>query len=121
MAITTQKKNKKNTKVGANNNDIVISLCSYDYKLLDHATSAIVDSVCRTGAEVRGPVPLPTKRERYDTLRSPHVNSISREAWEMKIYSRVITIRQPTGNTMQALQGLNMSVGVNIEIEATTK
>lgn len=118
MAVTKKNKTTK-SKVGVNNN-IVIFLHSYDYELLDSTIREVTMWANKTGADIRGPVPLPTKIERFDVLRSPHVNSTSREAWEMRKHSRVITIYQPSVKTMQALQGLNISAGVNVEIEASS-
>lgn len=100
------------------NNNIVVKLLSCDYELLDSAVRIIIETAKRTGAIVRGPIPLPTKIEKIDLLRSPHVNSISREQLEMRTHKRLMTIEDPSNGTMLGLQKLDLPAGVYVEIEA---
>ena len=97
---------------------IRIKLKAYDYQLLDQAASEIVDTARTTGAKVAGPIPLPTKIERYTVLRSPHVDKTSREQFEIRTHRRLVDITEPTGRTVEALGKLNMPVGVEIKIKA---
>ncbi len=98
-------------------NKIRVKLKAYDYKLVDKSTKEIVETVKRTGADVAGPVPLPTKINRYTVLRSPHVNKKSREQFEIRTYKRLIDILKPTGDTIDALMKLELPAGVYVEIE----
>jgi small subunit ribosomal protein S10 len=99
-------------------NNIVVKLLSCDYELLDSAVRIIIETAKRTGAIVRGPIPLPTKIEKIDLLRSPHVNSTSREQLEMRTHKRLMTIEDPSNGTMLGLQKLELPAGVYVEIEA---
>ena len=94
-----------------------IRLKAYDHRLLDSSAAKIVEAVKRTGAQVSGPVPLPTEKNIYTILRSPHVNKDSREQFEMRTHKRLIDILQPTGKTMDALTHLDLPAGVDIEIK----
>jgi len=96
---------------------IRIRLQAYDYRLLDRSTKGIVDTAKRTGAKVSGPMPLPTRREDYTVLRSPHVNKESREQFEIKIHKRVLDIISPTAKTIDALKKLDLPAGVYVEIK----
>jgi len=96
---------------------IRIKLKAYDHRLLDQSTVEIVESAKRTGAEVAGPVPLPTKREIYTVLRSPHVDKKSREQFQMKTHKRLLDILNPTAKTIDALRKLNLPAGVDVEIK----
>ena len=96
---------------------IRIKLKAYDHRLLDRSTSEIVESARRTGAEVAGPVPLPTKREVYTVLRSPHVDKKSREQFQMKTHKRLLDIVNPTSKTIDALRKLDLPAGVDVEIK----
>ena len=97
---------------------IRIRLKAYDYKLLDQSTSEIVDTARRTGARVAGPIPLPTKINRYTVLRSPHVDKKSREQFEIRTHKRLIDILEPTQQTLDALMKLDLSSGVDVEIKS---
>src|ERR1700751_5650906 len=96
---------------------IRIRLKGYDYRLLDQSILEIVETVKRTGATVIGPIPLPTKISRFTVLRSPHVDKKSREQFEVRIHKRLLDITRPTGQTMEALEKLDIPAGVDIEIK----
>ena len=95
---------------------IRIKLKGYDHRILDQSAAEIVESARRTGAEVSGPVPLPTKREIYTVLRSPHVDKKSREQFQMKTHKRLLDIVNPTSKTVDALRKLDLPAGVDVEI-----
>ena len=96
---------------------IRIRLKAYDHRLLDQSAGEIVDTAKRTGASIAGPVPLPTKINKFTVLRSPHVDKKSREQFEIRIHKRLIDITRPTGQTMEALEKLDIPAGVDIEIK----
>jgi small subunit ribosomal protein S10 len=100
------------------NQKIRVRLKSYDHRLLDRSTKDIVEVVKRTGAKVIGPIPLPTKINRYTVLRSPHVDKKSREQFEMRIHKRLIDIMEPTARTVDALSKLDLPAGVDAEIKS---
>ena len=97
---------------------IRIRLKAYDHKLLDQSASEIVDTARRTGAKVAGPIPLPTKINKWTVLRSPHGDKKSREQFEIRTHKRLIYISEPTSQTVDALSSLNMPAGVDIRIKA---
>ncbi|WP_188317457.1 30S ribosomal protein S10 [Chlamydia gallinacea] len=97
---------------------IRIRLKGFDQQQLDRSTADIVETAKRTGARVAGPIPLPTKREVYTVLRSPHVNKKSREQFEIRTHKRLIDILDPTGKTIDALKMLSLPAGVDIKIKA---
>ena len=97
---------------------IRIRMEAYDHELLDQSSSDIVKEAKRTGARVSGPVPLPTRIERYTVLRSPHVDKKSREQFEIRTHKRLIYIYEPTAQTVEALRKMNMPAGVDIRIKA---
>ena len=97
---------------------IRIRLKSFDYRILDQSTSEIVETAKRTGAKVIGPVPLPTKIQKYTVLRSPHVDKKSREQFEIRTHKRLIDIMEPTPQTLDALTRLDLAAGVDVEIKA---
>ena len=99
------------------NQNIRIRLKAFDHRVLDSSTSEIVDTAKRTGAEVRGPIPLPTKIEKYTVLRSPHVNKKSREQFEIRTHKRLLDIVDPTPQTVDALMKLDLAAGVDVEIK----
>jgi|TARA_R110000787_G_scaffold32913_4_gene86719 small subunit ribosomal protein S10 len=99
------------------NQNIRIRLKAFDHRVLDASTSEIVDTAKRTGAEVRGPIPLPTKIEKYTVLRSPHVNKKSREQFEIRTHKRLLDIIDPTPQTVDALMKLDLAAGVDVEIK----
>jgi len=96
---------------------IRIRLKAFDYKLIDQSAQEIVDTAKRTGAIVKGPIPLPTKKERYDLLRSPHVNKKSRDQFEIRTHLRLMDILDPTDKTVDALMKLELAAGVDVEIK----
>jgi len=101
----------------ASDNRIRIRMEAYDHRILDRSARQIADAAARTGARVSGPVPLPTRIERYTVLRSPHVNKKSREQFEIRTHKRLIDITDPTIHTVDALNNLKMPAGVEIKIK----
>ena len=100
---------------------IRIRLKAYDYRVLDVSTSEIVETAKRTGAQVAGPIPLPTTKNKYCVLRSPHVDKKSREAFEIRTHKRLIDILEPTQQTVDALMKLDLPAGVDVEIKTVQK
>ncbi len=98
------------------NQRIRIRLKSFDYKLIDVSVKEIVDTARRTGAQICGPIPLPTKTERWTVLVSPHVNKDARDQYEIKTYNRLIDIYEPTDKTVDALMKLDLANGVDVQI-----
>ena len=96
---------------------IKIKLKAYDHKLLDRSVSEIVETTRRTGAKVGGPIPLPTMKNKWTVLRSPHVDKKSREQFEIRTHKRILEILEPTPQTVDALMKLDLSGGVDIEIK----
>jgi small subunit ribosomal protein S10 len=96
---------------------IRIRLKAYDYRLLDRSVVEIVETAKRTGANIAGPIPLPTKIKKFTVLRSPHVDKKSREQFEIRTHKRLIDIVQPTPETVDALMKLSLSAGVDVEIK----
>ncbi len=96
---------------------IRIRLKAFDHKILDQSAEKIVETAKRTGAQVSGPIPLPTEKSVYTVLRSPHVNKDSREQFEMRTHKRLIDILEPTSKTVDALMRLDLPAGVDIEIK----
>ncbi|HWQ89091.1 MAG TPA: 30S ribosomal protein S10 [Desulfitobacteriaceae bacterium] len=96
---------------------IRIRLKAFDHKILDQSAERIVETAKRTGAQVSGPIPLPTKKSIYTVLRSPHVNKDSREQFEMRTHKRLIDILEPTPKTVDSLMRLDLPAGVDIEIK----
>ncbi|MEE2654390.1 MAG: 30S ribosomal protein S10 [Pseudomonadota bacterium] len=99
------------------NQSIRIRLKAFDHRVLDTSTHEIVNTAKRTGAEVRGPIPLPTKIEKFTVLRSPHVNKKSREQFEIRTHKRLLDIVDPTPQTVDALMKLDLAAGVDVEIK----
>jgi len=97
---------------------IRIRMQSYDHRVLDQSALEIVETSKRSGARVKGPIPLPTRIERYTVLRSPHIDKKSREQFEIRTHKRLIDIEEPTVKTVDALNKLNMPAGVFIKIKA---
>jgi small subunit ribosomal protein S10 len=91
---------------------------AYDHRILDQSVADIIETAKRTGAKVSGPIPLPTRMERYTVLRSPHVDKKSREQFEMRTHKRLIDIIDPTPKTVDALNKLNMPAGIEVKIKA---
>ena len=105
------------TKQNVGSDKMRIRLKGYDYVVLDQSAEKIVDTAKRTGAQVSGPIPLPTKREVVTILRSPHKHKDSREQFEMRTHKRVIDILYPTQKTVDSLMKLELPAGVEIEIK----
>ena len=99
-------------------NKIRIRLKGYDQRILDRATADIVETAKRTGARVVGPIPLPTRKEVYTVLRSPHVDKKSREQFEMRTHIRLLDLLNPTADTIDKLKVLPIAAGVDIKIKA---
>jgi len=95
---------------------IRIRLKAFDYRLIDQSTQEIVDTAKRTGAQVRGPIPLPTKKERFTILVSPHVNKDARDQYEIRTHKRMMDIVEPTEKTVDALMKLDLAAGVDVQI-----
>ena len=99
------------------NQKIRIRLKAFDYRLIDQSAAEIVDTAKRTGAVVKGPIPLPTRIERFDLLCSPHVNKTSRDQMEIRTHLRLMDIVDPTEKTVDALMKLDLPAGVDVEIK----
>jgi small subunit ribosomal protein S10 len=98
------------------NQSIRIRLKAFDHKLIDTSTQEIVETARRTGAQIRGPIPLPTRKERFTILVSPHVNKDARDQYEIRTHKRLIDIVEPTEKTVYALMKLNLAAGVEVQI-----
>ena len=96
---------------------IRIRLKAFDHRVLDQSAKEIVNTARRTGAKVRGPIPLPTRIERFTVLRSPHIDKKSREQFEIRTHKRVLDIVDPTQQTVDALMKLDLAAGVDVEIK----
>ncbi|SDL83013.1 30S ribosomal protein S10 [Halarsenatibacter silvermanii] len=96
---------------------IRIKLKAYEHELLDKSAKKIVNTAERTGAQISGPVPLPTDKEVFTVLRSPHIHKDAREQFEMRTHKRLIDIKEPSSKTVDALMRLDLPAGVNIEIK----
>ena len=99
------------------NQNIRIRLKAFDHRILDQSTSEIVNTAKRTGAKIRGPIPLPTSLNRFTVLKGPHVDKKSREQFEMRTHKRVLDIVEPTPQTVDALMKLDLASGVDVEIK----
>lgn len=98
------------------NQRIRIRLKAFDHRLIDSSTQEIVDTAKRTGAQVRGPIPLPTRKERFTVLVSPHVNKDARDQYEVRTHKRMLDIVEPTEKTVDALMKLDLAAGVEVQI-----
>ena len=96
---------------------IRIRLKAFDHKLIDQSASEIVETARRTGAQVLGPIPLPTKKERFTVLISPHVNKDARDQYELRTHKRLLDILDPTEKTVDALMKLDLAAGVDVQIK----
>ena len=103
------------------NEKIRIRLKAYDHRVLDQSTTEIVETAKRTGARVAGPIPLPTVKNKWTVLRSPHVDKKSREQFEVRTHKRLLDILEPTQQTVDALMKLDLPAGVDVEIKAFGK
>lgn len=97
--------------------NIRIRLKAFDHRILDQSTSEIVNTARRTGAKIRGPIPLPTSLNRFTVLRGPHVDKKSREQFELRTHIRMMDIIEPTPQTVDALMKLDLASGVNVDIK----
>lgn len=98
------------------NQRIRIRLKAFDHRLIDNSTREIVETAKRTGAQVRGPIPLPTRKERFTVLVSPHVNKDARDQYEIRTHKRLLDIVEPTEKTVDALMRLDLAAGVDVQI-----
>ncbi len=103
------------------NQRIRIRLKAFDHRLIDQAAYEIVNTAKRTGAQIHGPIPLPTRIERYTVLSSPHVDKKARQQFEIRTHKRLIDIMQATAKTIEALNKLSLPAGVDIKIKATSR
>ena len=116
-ATASAKKNVKQTApTVVNKQRIRIRLKAFDYKLIDQSTKEIVDTAKRNGAQICGPIPLPTAIEKFTLLISPHVNKDARDQYEIRTHKRLIDILEPTAKTVDALMKLDLSAGVDVKI-----
>ncbi|MCY4452029.1 MAG: 30S ribosomal protein S10 [Immundisolibacterales bacterium] len=99
------------------NQRIRIRLKAFDYRLIDQSAQEIVETARRTGAQIRGPIPLPTRKERFTVLISPHVNKDARDQYELRTHKRLVDILDPTEKTVDALMKLDLAAGVDVQIK----
>ena len=99
------------------NQRIRIRLKAFDHRLIDTSTQEIVETARRTGAQVKGPIPLPTRKEKFTVLISPHVNKDARDQYEIRTHKRLLDIVDPTPQTVDALMKLDLAAGVDVEIK----
>jgi small subunit ribosomal protein S10 len=100
---------------------IRLKLKAYDHRVLDRSVNSIVEAVKRTGSEIRGPIPIPTRIKRYTVLKSPHVNKDSREQFEIRIHTRVLDIVSATSETVDSLMKLDLAPEVDVEVRSMGK
>ena len=100
----------------ATNQNIRIRLKAFDHRLIDRSAAEIVETAKRTGARVKGPIPLPTRKERFTILVSPHVNKDARDQYEIRTHKRLLDIVEPTEKTVDALMKLDLAAGVEVQI-----
>ncbi|MFA6603665.1 MAG: 30S ribosomal protein S10 [Patescibacteria group bacterium] len=108
---------KKTKKDEETRQRIRIKIRAYDHKIIDQSTRTIIETAQRTGASVRGPVPLPTEKTKYTVNRSTFVHKDAREQYEMRVHKRLVDIYEPTPKTIEALTNLNLPAGVDVEIK----
>ncbi len=101
----------------AANTRIRMRLKAYDHEIIDQSTQKIVETVLRTNATIRGPIPLPTEKHRYTVVRSPHKDKDSREHFEMRVHKRLIDVISPSDKTVDSLQRLDLPAGIEIELK----
>lgn len=100
----------------SNNQNIKIRLKSFDHKMIDISTREIVETAKRTGAQIRGPIPLPIRKEKFSVLISPHVNKDAQDQYEIRTHKRLVVIVSPTEKTVDALMKLDLAAGVDVQI-----
>lgn len=105
----------------SNSQNIRIRLKSFDHRLIDASVSEIVQTAKRTGAQIRGPIPLPVKKEKFTVLTSPHVNKDARDQYEIRTHKRLVVIMLPTEKTVDALMKLDLPAGVDVQISLDDK
>ncbi len=106
--------------MSANQNQVIrIRLKAFDHKLIDKSAAEILETAKRTGARVLGPIPLPTRKERFTVLTSPHVNKDARDQYEIRTHKRLMDIVDPTDKTVDALMKLDLAAGVDVQIRLT--
>ena len=103
------------------NQRIRIRLKAFDHRLIDSSTQEIVETARRTGAQVKGPIPLPTRKEKFTVLVSPHVNKDARDQYELRTHKRLVDIIEPTDKTVDALMKLDLAAGVDVQISVDTE
>ncbi len=103
--------------MATNSQRIRIRLKAFDHRLIDKSAREIVETAKRTGAQVKGPIPLPTRKERFTVLISPHVNKDARDQYEIRTYKRLMDIVEPTDKTVDALMKLDLAAGVDVQIK----
>ena len=103
--------------MATNSQRIRIRLKAFDHRLIDKSAREIVETAKRTGAQVKGPIPLPTRKERFTILISPHVNKDARDQYEIRTYKRLMDIVEPTDKTVDALMKLDLAAGVDVQIK----
>lgn len=96
---------------------IRIKILAYDHKIIDQSTKTIIDTALRSGAQIIGPVPLPTEKKKYTINRSTFVNKDARDQYEMRVHKRLVDIVEPTSKTVDALMSLNLPAGIDVEIK----
>jgi small subunit ribosomal protein S10 len=121
FAETEDQKPKTKDQKFMLNEKIRIKLKAYDHRVLDQSTQEIVETAKRTGASIAGPIPLPTIKNKWTVLRSPHVDKKSREQFEIRTHKRLMDILDPTAETVDALMKLDLPAGVDVEIKAFGK
>ncbi|MBH32567.1 MAG: 30S ribosomal protein S10 [Pseudomonadota bacterium] len=114
--MVKKKKSVKKTEL-ASTQKIRIKLKAFDHRLIDQSAEEIVQTAKRTGASVRGPIPLPTKMERFTVLISPHVDKDARDQYEIRTHKRIMDILDPTDKTVDALMKLDLAAGVDVQIK----
>lgn len=112
-----EKKAKTEETVAVGGSRVRIKIRAYDHKVIDQSTRTIIETAQRTGASVRGPVPLPTEKHKYTVNRSTFVHKNAREQYEMRVHKRLIDIVDPTPKTVESLMNLNLPAGVDVEIK----
>ena len=103
--------------ISANKQSIRIRLKSFDHKLIDVSTKEIVETAKRTGAQIKGPVPMPTRIEKFTVLKSPHKDKDARDQYEIRTHTRLVVILMPTEKTVDALMKLDLAAGVDVQIK----
>ncbi|OGY84237.1 MAG: 30S ribosomal protein S10 [Candidatus Kerfeldbacteria bacterium RIFCSPHIGHO2_12_FULL_48_17] len=112
MVKQTDKKGEENS-----HQRIRVKIRAYDHKIIDQATRTIIETAQRSGASVKGPIPLPTEKNRYTVIKSPFIDKDSREQYEMRVHKRLLDIIDPVAKTIEDMSNLNLPAGVDVEIK----